>query len=180
MGSAQIETAYLLTGPTADVWMFVAFTSGALALFLVGLPLIQRSIRDQVPDTSRPEAWLLTAIPGGFLLILALFPLKTVFLDYPRMIAAYREHQYQVVAGCLDGFDPSPVVGHTADTIRVGGRTFSYADFTITGPGFHQTAAYGGPIRSDTWVRLFLVGDSIVRVDAAQKACPSAPRFAVS
>ena len=107
------------------------------------------------------------------------FSIYDDLVRYPRTFDAYRTHHYELVQGCLDGFVPSPSIGHTPDTIRVDGRTFSYADFVINGPGFHQTEAYGGPIHANTWVRLFLVGDSIVRVDVAQGACPAAPRFAV-
>ena len=118
---------------------------------------------------------------GTFVLLSTLvFDLYDILVRYPRTIEAYRADRYEVVAGCLNGFDPSPVVGHTPDAIRVDGRTFSYADSYITGPGFHQTEARGGPIHPDTWVRLFLVGNSIVRVDVAPGVCPAAPRFAVS
>ena len=179
MGAQQIETVYLLTGPPADAWMFVAITSGMLVLFLLGLPLIQRSIRDQVPDTSRREMWLLTAILGGFLLFLAIFPLKMAFFDYPSTIADYRAHHYRVVDGCLTGFDAGEHAGHSPDSIRIGGRTFSYADAVLV-IGFHQTEAEDGPIHADSWVRLFLVGNSIVRVDVGKGVCPRAPRFDVS
>ncbi len=161
-----IETVYLLTGPSDFDYSTLIGPLAFVILFC--------SVMFMSKNFPRALAYFLGSAMIVIALIMITVSLNDILVRYPRVIEAYRAHRYQVVDGCLQAFVPSPIPGHSPDTIRVGGREFSYDDY-VEVIGFHQTENGGGPIHADTWVRLFLVGDAIVRVDAVQKACPTAP-----
>ena len=166
MPPGPIETVYLLAGPPSYDYSTLG---GAIGIILIVLLFFAAK------GFPRALAYLLGSVMACVALVLITSSLNDIFVAYPRVVATYRAHRYQVVDGCLQTFVPSPIPGHSPDTIRVDGRTFSYDDY-VEVPGFHQTEDGGGPIHADTWVRLFLVGDAIVRIDVVQKACPEAPR----
>jgi hypothetical protein len=102
----------------------------------------------------------------------------SLLVQQAQRYSAYTHGKYYVLAGCLQGFSPSSD-GHQPDRIRIDGHVFTYADAMENG-GFHEIAMYGGPIQSDTWVRLFVIKDGgfddlIARVDVAEHVCPAAP-----
>jgi hypothetical protein len=94
-----------------------------------------------------------------------------------NLAVEYRRGHYQVLSGCLEAMTPAKD-DHRADEIKVGGRYLSYAEYASDG-GYHETEIDGGEIHPDSWVRLYLIGYAIVRLDVRQHACPAAPLLKV-
>lgn len=90
--------------------------------------------------------------------------------------AAIKSGQVSVVEGCLQRFHPMPAEGHDTERLDLNGRVFEYSDYIIT-PGFRNTESHGGPIHSDSKLRLTVVGGEIVKVEVQQHACPAAGEF---
>jgi hypothetical protein len=87
--------------------------------------------------------------------------------SYDAAAAASRDHRYSVVEGRVTDFVPMPYTGHARESFVVGGRTFTYSDYILTGC-FNNAASHGGPIRSGLSVRIAYVGNCIVRLEVAQ------------
>jgi hypothetical protein len=63
------------------------------------------------------------------------------------------ENRCWMVEGPVDHFVPMPYGGHASESFSVHGVPFKYSDFMITG-GFNNTVSHGGPITSDSHVRI--------------------------
>lgn len=59
----------------------------------------------------------------------------------------------RIVEGHVENFVPMPYGGHSSESFVVSGVTFRYSDFNVT-DAFNNTASHGGPIRSDSYVRI--------------------------
>lgn len=144
---------------------FLALTF--LALFVLGLTRLRARY---------PIAKYIMGAAFGVMAVTFSANVSSLFGRQQRLYGDYAAGKATVLTGCLQHFSPSQIQGHTPDQIEVAGRAFSYADYSENG-GFHLTAISGGPVRADSWVRLYALGDTIVRVDVAPHACPSAPAF---
>ena len=113
---------------------------------------------------------------GGLLVVAIVTFVSYWCFRQAQLRTDYLQGRASIVEGCLTGFTRSPVPGHDSDSIRVGQEKLSYDDNTPNG-GYHVTEAEGGAIHADSRVRLYLVGDVIVRLDVQQHACPVAPRI---
>ena len=122
-----------------------------------------------------PDDQLLALWMTGALAVAVVGAISFLFFRQAQLRDAYVNRRTAMVEGCLGGFIPSRVPGHSPDVIRIGDRELSYSDNIDTG-GYNTTEAMGGQIHADTKVRIHLVGDVIVRLDVQQHACPSAPR----
>jgi hypothetical protein len=60
------------------------------------------------------------------------------------------------------------VGGGKNECISVAARRFCYSDWVLT-PGFNRTRALGGPMQNGLPVRISSIGDTIVRVEAAEE-----------
>ena len=67
----------------------------------------------------------------------------------------------------MGDFVPMPYTGHASERFAVGGKTFSYSDYILTGC-FNNAASHGGPIKAGLTVRVSYVGNCIVRLEVAQ------------
>jgi len=149
-----------------------------VSLIIVGALVFRYPISVGATDGNRG---LIKAIGGticvlsiGFLLMLGGWHLREA-----RLRQDYAEGRYTLVTGCLTSFLPSRGPGHTPDVIEVGGRKIYYSD-SIDDGGYHLTELSGGVIHADSYVKLFLVNNVIVRVDVRQRACPVAAAAARS
>jgi tryptophan-rich sensory protein len=72
----------------------------------------------------------------------------------------------RVVEGPVEQFVPMPYGGHAVESFSVSGISFRYSDFIVT-DGFNNTASHGGPIRSDSYVRICYdpTGNVILRLE---------------
>lgn len=75
------------------------------------------------------------------------------YAEHLRHKRLVQENRCRVVEGPVEHFVPMPVAGHASETFTVAGVRFSYSDFIVTN-GFNNTAAYGGPINSNSYVRI--------------------------
>lgn len=102
---------------------------------------------------------------GTFLLVF------TMFFGLPMISAIglsqqLAEGRAEVVEGPVTiDFE---VGGGKNECIAVADRRFCYSDWVLT-PGFNRTRALGGPMRNGLQVRISSIGDTIVRVEAAQE-----------
>jgi hypothetical protein len=87
---------------------------------------------------------------------------------------AQREGQLSFVEGCLQNFHPMPHSGHDTERIDVAGRRFSYSDLDASSPAFNNTETYGGPIHSDSAVKIWYTGNNIIKLAVRDHACRSA------
>jgi hypothetical protein len=71
----------------------------------------------------------------------------------------YRHHRLamsgdcRVVEGPVEQFTPGPSARHPSESFTVSGATFKYSD-TDMNEGFNMTAAHGGPLTPDAYVRI--------------------------
>ena len=151
-----------------------------LALFLAAGACLYSSVTWLRKARSNDLARL-SSIGSGMFTVIGLvglfFGSWNLLVKQGDLVRRYKSGAYEKFEGCLNGFSPSPIRGHTPDVIQIDTRILSYTDYNNNG-GFHTTEALGGPIRADSWVRLFVIGDVIVRVDARDHACPPAPPVA--
>jgi hypothetical protein len=78
--------------------------------------------------------------------------------------AAYHKGEYQTVEGVVTDFRPMPYQGHQDECFSVQDQHFCYSDYEI-GPGFHNAASHGGPIRAGLPVRIAYRDGRILRLE---------------
>jgi hypothetical protein len=88
-----------------------------------------------------------------------------------RISNALEGGRSQIVEGFVTNYVPMPESGHSPtgparESFTVGGASFSYTDFSLTG-GFRNTASHGGPIREGLYVRVTYIGKMILRLEVA-------------
>jgi hypothetical protein len=168
-----MTTAYQLAGPPLEAFLPAIVGFAVLALALVA----SYAARTRGP----PSAW----IQHGRTVAIAIGGLAVVFggagsarrlLAYGRLERAIAANNVEIVTGCLSGFAPARKGWSASDVIVMGQRIIRYGG-REAGPGFRQVEAAGGPIHPDSQLRIVLVGDTIVRLDVDQHACPSAPLY---
>ena len=76
----------------------------------------------------------------------------------------------QVLEGPVTQFSE---VALKSECFAVQGRQFCYSDAVVT-PGFSRTRAYGGPINPGMSVRVWAIGETIVRLEIASTDAPAA------
>ena len=103
----------------------------------------------------------------GMALAGAFVTFRTTTHSYDVAAAMSRDGKYSVVEGQVTNFVPMPYGGHARESFAVGGKTFTYSDYILTGC-FNNTTSHGGPIRAGLTVRISHVGNCIVRLEVAQ------------
>lgn len=98
-----------------------------------------------------------------------------------------RQGRFASVEGCLDQFRPGLASPSETDSglerWTVAGQEFYYGADEIR-LGYHRVEPGGGLVHPDSWVRVAYIRDEvrghndIIRLEAVQHACPSAPNFA--
>jgi hypothetical protein len=89
----------------------------------------------------------------GFAVLWTVTSFFATYSMYLRHKALAQEDGCRVVEGPIEHFVPMPYGGHAQESFTVSGVPFKYSDFTIT-DGFNNTASHGGPITSDSYVRI--------------------------
>lgn len=77
-----------------------------------------------------------------------------------------RQNLCRTVEGPVERFVPAPYTGRGQESFSVAGVQFKYSDSVIT-DGFNNTSSHGGPIRSDSYVRICYdpAGNVILRLE---------------
>jgi len=85
-----------------------------------------------------------------------------------QAFTAYQKGEYRTVEGVVSDFHPMPYQGHQDECFSVQDQRFCYSDYEI-GPGFHNAASHGGPIRAGLHVRIAYREGRILRLDVAKE-----------
>lgn len=145
-----------------------SFPTVGLGFVLLGIVLIWVGKRYRWP--------LRRKVVGYFMVVFASLWFIGVFTTthsgYSSLQSAYRRGQFSIVEGIVEDFKPMPYEGHSQECFSVDLERFCYSDFEITA-GFNNTRSHGGPIREGVPVRVFYIGDTIVRLDVADDALTS-------
>lgn len=141
------------TGPLVGAWALLPACVGVLAYFDRPIPL-----NTEQRIGSRQFGSVLALVVLGLVALCSCYQWPA--FDLQRELAAGRA---EVVAGTV----------HDAHNYNLGyewfvveGHTFSYVD-SPTSVGFHQVAKNGGPIHDGVQVRVWYIGDVIVRLEVA-------------
>ena len=86
------------------------------------------------------------------------------FAEYWNCSHALASGKASYVEGTVDNFVPMPYQGHANESFTVKGVPFSYSDYGVEA-GFNQTSSHGGPIRQGLPVRIWYVGNEIVKLE---------------
>ena len=164
-----MQTVFLVSSrpPSIDIYIFsICFV--LLTVFLIVIGFNRRFIAHNLT---------IVALLGVGLFVISsatIWTLWSMTNGQRQLYQAYEGGRDKVYDGCLEVFSPSKIAGHTPDTIRVAGHEFSYSDNNEDG-GYHLTEISGGYIHADTLVKVYAVGDVIVRLDVREHGCPMAP-----
>jgi len=163
----QIAAGQTYSSP-ADLVKLVPVLFGIVALaFGVTFFILKK------PHSLKSFRWLvatsLCAIGVFFLCVPA--P-RLLHLD-TNALSSFQKGNYHVVEGQVTNFDPMPYDGHKNECFSVEEKLFCYSDYGA-GPGFHNTASHGGPIRSGLQVRIAYMpvahrGNIILRLEVARE-----------
>jgi len=89
----------------------------------------------------------------GFAILWTAGSFFATYSEHLRHKALAEQNRCRVVEGTVEHFVPMPHSGHAQESFSVAGVPFRYSDFTIT-DGFNNTSSHGGPIRSNSYVRI--------------------------
>ena len=104
----------------------------------------------------------------GFAALWTVTSFVVTYLDYSSLSDAENTNCAEVVEGVVTNFKPMPVSGHAMERFCVSGKCFEYSDYVISG-GFNNTSSHGGPIREGLPVRVSYYGNSIIKLEVANK-----------
>jgi hypothetical protein len=102
-----------------------------------------------------------------FGLVWSLAVLAATLSDYIALRQAVASGQVTITEGVVTDFRPLPYSGHANESFVVGGKRFSYSDYSATA-GFNNTRSHGGPIESGIYVRITHRGNTILRLEIAR------------
>ena len=136
-------------------WTFSAF---GLIFVVIGIVILffPNMIRAAgIPYLNAPSGFP-TFFRYGFIAFAIIWTSISFFATYPQHLhhkALAQEGRCRVVEGPVEHFVPMPYAGHAQETFSVDGVPFRYSDFIIT-DGFNNASSHGGPINSDSYVRI--------------------------
>jgi len=136
-------------------WSFPAF-----GLIFVGIGLLLFFLPKIIEATGLPNLkfpsrgqTVFRYVFLGFAILWAVLAFLQTYSAYLRHEALARTNECRIIEGPVENFTPMPSTGHAMETFSVAGVKFSYSDYVVT-DGFNNTASHGGPIRSDSYVRV--------------------------
>ena len=89
----------------------------------------------------------------GFAILWTSISFFATYSQHLRHKVLAEENRCRIVEGPVEHFVPMPYAGHAQESFSVDGVPFRYSDFIIT-DGFNNTSSHGGPINSDSYVRI--------------------------
>jgi hypothetical protein len=92
-------------------------------------------------------------------LCVVLLAMRGIENRHDNLVESANSGKVGVVEGIVENFHPMPATGHDTERFTVGGESFAYSDYEITG-GFNNAASHGGPIRAGLPVRITFVQES--------------------
>ena len=164
-----MQTEYLLSGPPIE-----AFLPAIASLIVLALAVGLRRT-SSFPAAWGPLAGTLAMATGALALAVGSIASGGLLLEYARLQSAVRANTIEIITGCLSGF--APAKDRNGDDLALFGRRIVTYGERSRPFGFHTTEMAGGPIHADSSVRLVLVGNTIVRAEVEQHACPVAAPY---
>ena len=143
------------------------FMTGVL-IGLIALAQALKAIKNhrQVPMFTLPSVLyghsFIALLAIGF--TLPLFAFIASWEEYHRLTTGYRKGSAEYAEGVVESFSAMPAEGHRDEEFRVNGARFHYSEFSTT-CAFHNTQSQGGPLRDGLRVRIWHIGNSIIRLD---------------
>lgn len=152
----QYTTVYQITQRAPDWW----FACIGLLPLIAGAVILwgKRRFHWTQPHWFLAVFWCLF----GLLWIGAIGPI-ILSADW-KAFTAYQKGDFETVEGVVYDFHPMPYQGHQDECFSVQDQRFCYSDYEI-GPGFHNAASHGGPLRSGLFVRIAYRDGRILRLD---------------
>jgi len=96
-------------------------------------------------------------------------------LEHARFVyARYSRGNIPSTSGCMTSFHPWLGGKNDDEKISLNNMCFNYSD-NVMMPGFRHGVARGGPVRADSRLRIYYIGNDIVRLETIGHACPAAP-----
>ena len=82
------------------------------------------------------------------------------FTDYCLSVSTMKNKEAMIVEGLVESFNPRI----KAESFIVDGVKFEYSDCNVTA-GFNHMASQGGPIKKGLSVKIWYIGNEIIRLD---------------
>jgi len=159
----QYEVVFDIGHAGFRCWWFLA---PGLVLTVVGSAVVY--FRDQL--ALRGPRFVRRAFPFAFLGFATVWTVTAfgfTYVEYLRLTRALTSGAANVVEGRVESFDPMPYTGHKDVSFVVAGKRFRYSDFEATS-AFNKSKSHGGPIDEGVQVRVWYVGNRIVRLAVAR------------
>lgn len=155
------QTVFDVTDAGYRAWQMPVFGLVFMAI-ASGLLVYEYRFRVGVKRLRRKLAWLLASLATSWTLLVSF----VTYSEYSRLSGALASGSASYVEGVVERFVPMPYSGHAMESFEVAGKRFEYSDYVVTA-GFNHTASHGGPIRAGRTVKVWYVGDTIVRLQVA-------------
>ena len=127
---------------------------------VIGFPLVA-ILFDAIRHHKLPNKGLLCVV-----IFFLIFTAPTLYFTWHKYVTLKRDYLNGKAAyteGVIQDFVSLP----KQESFSVNGHQFSYSDYVIT-PTFNNMSTHGGPIRGGLKVKIWFVGNAILRLDVAQ------------
>jgi hypothetical protein len=156
----DVRDTSLLDWTSTDGFVFVA-----IGLALVAVPAIFPGILTlkDIPFVRLRalQSRLFRYGYAAFAIAMTAISFGSIYPLYQRHKAMLDQHSCCVVVGPVEHLVSPPYTGHGSfESFAVQGVTFEYSDYEMK-VGFHRSASHGGPIRSDSYVRIWYDPDDM-------------------
>jgi hypothetical protein len=149
-------------------WSFPAFglIFVAIGIIVAAFPAIVKAIGIPFLDFQSGFRSFFRYAFLAFALIWTGVSFFMTYSQYLRHEALAAGHDCPVVEGPIENFVQMPFSGHVKESFSIRGVPFEYSDFILT-DGFNNTSSHGGPIKSDSYVRICYdpAGNVILRLE---------------
>jgi len=149
-------------------WPFPAFglIFVGIGIIIFAFPRIIKATGIPYFDLKSPLRKIFRYVFLGFAILWTAIAFFGTYSQYLRHKALAQGNSCGVVEGPVEHFVPMPITGHAEESFSVRGIPFRYSDFIVT-DGFNNTSSHGGPIKSDSYVRICYdpAGNIILRLE---------------
>lgn len=156
-------------------WWLCLMSIVIAGVFAIVVGPASRFLLSSVPFSSEKRAKQLLLFRWVFLVAAVLWSLvafATTYPDYRSCYNALASGKTSYIEGTVDDFVPMPYQGHAAESFTVNGVHFSYTDYGT--PGFTNTSSHGGPMRSGLYVRIWYLGNDILKLQIKKNSMGAA------
>ena len=164
-----------VTGVDYEV-VFEIATSGPGELTFVlpgllglGIGLVAYRYRESLPRVAFLSGKAFATAMLGFSAPWTVTAAGGILAEQSSARADYAAGNFEIAEGLVEDFEPRLRGSKRKESFTVDGKRFEYADFFVT-PGFNDTVAQGGPIRSGLVVRISHRGNLILKLEVAKGA----------